>query len=261
VTSSSAPVLHAAPVPPPVPALTRLPSPVAVGAVPGVVDHGPRDRPLVALTFDSNLTDRMSAELDRHQVASFDNRRVIDELDALRVPATLFLAGKWMERYPDEVRRLAADPLFELGTHSYAHKAFHVPCYGLARLPTDEMAADVEHAEHVLAGFTDRPTDYFRFPGGCYDQAALRAIAPAHVTVVGYDVASGDAFGHSAAAIVRNVLTSVAGGSIVVMHITGGNTAPLTADALPPIVDGLRSRGFTLVRVSQLLAPSASAAS
>jgi hypothetical protein len=77
---------------------------------------------MVALTFDSNMTDAMLAELVRHQVASFDNRRVVDELVAERVPATFFLAGKWIQRYPDETRRIVADPLFEVGSHSYAHR-------------------------------------------------------------------------------------------------------------------------------------------
>jgi peptidoglycan/xylan/chitin deacetylase (PgdA/CDA1 family) len=59
-------------------------------------------------------------------------------------------------------------------------------------------------------------------------------------------------------AIVHNVLANTQPGSIVVMHITGGNTAPLTAYALPSVVAGLRQRGFTLVRLSDLLAPLAS---
>jgi hypothetical protein len=37
------------------------------------------------------------------------------------------------------------------------------------------------------------------------------------------------------------------------MHITDGDTAPLTAKALPPVVEGLRARGYELVRVSTLL--------
>ena len=218
-----------------------------------MIDHGSREHPVVALTFDSNLTDAMIRELDEHKVASFDNVAVIDELDALQVPATIFLAGKWIERYPDTTRRLAADPLFELGSHSYAHVGFRAHCYNLGLLPLAAMAPDVEHSENVLRSFTDHPTAYFRFPGGCYDDAALAAIAPTGVTVIGYDVASGDAFGHSVSAIVKTVLDETKNGSIIVMHITGGNTAPLTADALPQIVNGLRARGFTLARVSTLL--------
>jgi hypothetical protein len=37
------------------------------------------------------------------------------------------------------------------------------------------------------------------------------------------------------------------------MHITLAN-APLTPQALPPIIAGLRARGFTLVKLSDLLA-------
>ena len=220
---------------------------------PEVVEHGPRDRPYVALTFDSNLTDFMIGELERGAVGSFYNAAVVDELERLAVPATFFLAGKWMQRYPDAVRRLASNPLFELGSHSYSHRAFAVPCYGLRKLDVADMAADVEASEALLRAATPSPTRYFRFPGGCYDGAALAGITGTGVVVVQYDVASGDAFGRSAPAIVHHVLGSVRNGSIVVMHVTGGNTAPLTAEALGPIVDGLRARGFTLVRLSELL--------
>ncbi len=199
------------------------------------------------------MTDAMLRELDDGRVASFDNTAVIDELDQARVPATFFLAGKWMERYPDTVRRLAANPLFELGSHSYAHLGFTDGCYHLGRIAESQMAADVDRSERLLRSFTPRATKLFRFPGGCYDAAALRAIAPTGVTVVQYDVASGDAFGTDVAAIVRQVLDHVRNGSIVVMHITGGNTAPLTAKALPDIIAGLRARGFALETVTQLL--------
>ncbi len=216
---------------------------------------GPRDRPAVALTFDSNLTDAMIGELNAGKVASFANVAVIDELDRLQVPATIFLAGKWIERYPDLTRRLAADPLFELASHSYAHRAYRQPCYGLGTLAPPEMAADVALSEAVLRQFTTRPSPYFRFPGGCYDGTALRAIAPTGVTVIQYDLASGDAFGTSVRTIVGNVLANTHNGSIIVMHITGGNTAPLTAYAVPDVVAGLRQRGFQLVKISDLLAP------
>ena len=224
-------------------------------AFPGtVIAHGRRDVPMVALTFDSNLTPAMIAELRRGSVASFDNRTVIDELDTDQVPATFFLAGLWVEHYPDETRRLAADPLFEIGSHSYAHRGFAPGCYRLGTLPVDAMADDVTHSEQLLRSFTASPTPYFRFPGGCYDGAALAAVAPTGVTVVQYDVASGDAFGTSVRAIVSHTLRAARNGSIVVLHVTGGNTAPLTAQALPAIIDGLRGRGFQLVKLSTLLA-------
>jgi peptidoglycan/xylan/chitin deacetylase (PgdA/CDA1 family) len=232
---------------------TTVPPTLPPREIAPLIANGPRDRPAVALTFDSNLTDAMIQELHSGRVASFANVAVLDELDRMQVPATIFLAGKWIEQYPDVTRRIAADPLLELGSHSYSHRAFHQPCYGLGTLRLSEMADDVNHSEALLRQYSTRPTPYFRFPGGCYDDAALHAVGPTGVTVIQYDLASGDAFGTNVGSIVRNVLQNTRNGSIVVMHITGGNTAPLTAYALPTIVDGLRRRGFQLVRLSDLL--------
>jgi peptidoglycan/xylan/chitin deacetylase (PgdA/CDA1 family) len=241
---------------PPTAAPTTAP-PTAPPPIPAVVANGPRDRPDVALTFDSNMTDAMLAELDSGKVASFANLNAISILEQRQVDATIFLAGKWIERYPDVTRRLATNPHLELGSHSYSHRAFHSPCYGLGALPAGEMAADVDHSEQLIRQFTEHATPYFRFPGGCYDEAALSAMAPTRVTVIQYDVASGDAFGTSTQAIVSNVLQNTKNGSIIVMHITDGNTAPLTDQALPAVVDGLRARGFRLVKVSELLRSTA----
>ena len=218
-----------------------------------VVFSGSRHSGLVALTFDSNLTTAMIQRLRRGQVRSYDNHAVIDELIALHVPATFFLSGLWMLQYPAETHRIANNLLFEVGTHSFSHRGFRPRCYDLGTLPVTQMSADVLHAERVLARFTDHPSPYFRFPGGCYDRTALAAIAPSGVTVIQYDVASGDAFGTNVAQIVAHTLADTRSGSIVVLHITGGDTAPLTALALPQIVHGLRARGLRPVSISQLL--------
>jgi peptidoglycan/xylan/chitin deacetylase (PgdA/CDA1 family) len=222
---------------------------------PTVVEHGPRDRRAVALTFDSNMTFDMLNRLDSGRVATYANLAVLDYLERHHLHATFFLAGLWVDRYPDVTRRIASNPNFEIGSHSYLHLAFHVPCYGEDLIPVARMAADVERSERQLRSFTRHLTPYFRFPGGCYDRTALRAVAPAGVTVIQYDDPSGDAFGTSAPAIVAQTLDHVRNGSIIVMHITEAN-APLTALALPAIVAGLRARHLRIVKLSTLLAPS-----
>ena len=136
------------------------------------------------------------------QVASYANTAVVDELQARHTPATFFLAGKWVERYPDLTRRIAADPDFEIASHSYAHRGFAANCYRLDPEPATDMAADVEHSFAVLAPFGGRQTRYFRFPGGCYDTAALRAVAATHATVIQYDDVADDPFNDNTAAII-----------------------------------------------------------
>jgi peptidoglycan-N-acetylglucosamine deacetylase len=106
--------------------------------------------------------------------------------------------------------------------------------------------------DRALAPFGGHQTRYFRFPGGCYDSAALRAIAPTHATVIQYDDVGGDPFNPDAASIAANVLRQAHDGAIVVLHITKAN-APRTADALPAVIEGLRARGYRLVTLSELL--------
>lgn len=235
--------------------------PVGAAAVPGyrtdpgdppVLTHGVAGANRVALTFDSNMTDAMLRRLDTGEVDSYANVAVVDTLQARHIPATFFLAGKWVQRYPELTRRIAADPAFEIASHSYAHRGFTAHCYQLEPEPPTDMAADVERSFAVLAPFGGRQTRYFRFPGGCYDAAALRAIAPTHATVIQYDDVGGDPFNPDSSSIATNVLRQAHDGAIVVLHITKAN-APRTADALPGVIDGLRARGYRLVTLSELL--------
>lgn len=219
-----------------------------------VIAHGRRDLPKVALTFDADMTPAALRKLDNGEVASYVNQEVIDQLRIRQVRATLFLVGLWMQRYPELTAELAADPLFEVGTHSWDHPAFVADCYGLPTLPGPAMAqlTPTQDLLDRLAG--DRSTRLFRFPGACHDDAALAAIGPAGVTAIHFDVAGADGFQRDPGVIAANVLQGVQNGSIVVLHMHGGNLAPATGAALPAIVDGLRAQGYQLVTVGELLA-------
>jgi peptidoglycan-N-acetylglucosamine deacetylase len=221
-----------------------------------VVESGPRNSRRIALTFDADMTPHMLRRLDTGETASYYNSALIFELRRLQVPATLFLTGLWMQRYPDVTRELAADPLFELGTHTWEHRAFTANCYSLAQVPPAEMLEEVTRAQRLLEELAgSRATKLFRFPGGCYDAAALRAIASSGVTVIQFDLPGGDGFQQEPERIIRTVVDGARGGSIVVLHMNGGNTSPRTADAIGPIVAQLRARGYALTTVSGLFAP------
>ncbi|HWD77954.1 MAG TPA: polysaccharide deacetylase family protein [Kribbella sp.] len=218
-----------------------------------VLDHGPRDKKEVALTFDADLTALMRRRLLSGTVKSYYNAALIQELRALHVPATLFLTGMWMEQYPQVTNELANDPLFELGSHTYDHRGFTKHCYTLGTVPPDQMLPDVRRAVVELDKLDPHATRWFRFPGGCYDATALHELAPAGVTAVGLDVPGADGFAKSAQPIIKQVLDHVQNGSIVVLHMHGGDNAPYTAQAVGPIVHELRARGYQLVTVTQLV--------
>jgi peptidoglycan/xylan/chitin deacetylase (PgdA/CDA1 family) len=230
----------------------RLPGATRRGTRPPVVTNGARTGNRVALTFDADMTDSMLYNLASGRVKSYANVKVVDILEQRRVPATFFLTGEWAQRYPDLTRRLAADPRFELGNHSYRHQGFTPNCYHLGQVAPNLMTDDVARTFAVIEPFGGRQTRYFRFPGGCYDAAALGALAPLGVTVIQWDVVSGDPFATAWQPIVHAVLSQVRPGSIVVMHVTEAN-APFTDEALPPILDGLAAKGLRPVTLSDLL--------
>ncbi|MEU9109158.1 polysaccharide deacetylase family protein [Streptomyces xanthophaeus] len=205
----------------------------------------------VALTFDADMTADQGPRAAGGE--RFDNPQLIAALRTLKVPSTVFMTGRWAEEYPDQAKAIGTDPNFEIANHSYSHHAFKSPCYGLPALDGEAARADVERAFAAFrkAGAVNT-VPYFRFPGGCYDDQALRALSAAKVTAVQWDVVSGDAFAKDPDAVAEQVLAGVKPGSVVVMHCTR-SAAPVTEEAIQKIVPELRKRGYRFVKVSELM--------
>lgn len=211
---------------------------------------GSREK-VVALTFDADMTADQGPRAAKGE--RFDNPGLIASLRRFEVPSTVFMTGRWAEEYPDQARSIGIDPLFEIANHSYSHHAFKSPCYGLPTVAPDAMRADVDRAFAAFRKAGARNVvPYFRFPGGCYDDRALRKLGPAKVTAVQWDVVSGDAFATDAEAVAQQVLDGVRPGSLVVMHCTR-SAAPTTERAIRRIVPELRKKGYRFVKVSELI--------
>nr|WP_202493794.1 polysaccharide deacetylase family protein [Streptomyces sp. SID7813] len=221
-----------------------------------VFEHGPRtggtkDGKPVALTFDADMTADQGPRAASGE--RFDNPGLITALRELKVPATVFMTGRWAEEYPDEARSIGRDPRFEIANHSYSHYAYTDDCYGLPTVPKERMRPDLERAYTAFekAGVPN-PMPYFRFPGGCYDKTALEELSATGVTAVQWDVVSGDAFATDADAVTRQVLDGARPGSVVVMHCTR-SAAPVTEEVVRSVVPELRRRGYRFVKVSELV--------
>ena len=214
------------------------PAPPAVGPVEAVVvDHGPRTLPRVALTFDACTT---------REPNPYD-ARVADELERLHVPATIFVSGGWAEEEPAAVAALAGNPLFEIGNHTFTHPH-------LRRASDARIREELLRTQGALAALTGHVPTLFRPPYGEYDARVVRVARELGLRTIEYDLPSGDPDAHATReALVRWVVGRARPGSIVVMHVNHRRFH--TGEALPAIVEGLRARGFELVKVSELLAP------
>ena len=220
----------------PAPSAPTVLPPVA----PEVVAHGSRSVRSVALTFDACST---------RDVSQYD-QRITQVLLATRTPATIFLGGSWAKEEAAHVRELAAHPdLFELGNHTYTHP--HMP----AVKDDARMRQELLRTQSEVEALTGRTPLLFRPPYGEWDARVVKTAAALGLITVEYDLASGDPDQHATKEkLVEWVLRKVQPGSIVVMHLN--HLRFHTAEALPPIIEALRARGYQLVTVGELLRES-----
>ncbi len=200
-----------------------------------IVEHGNRDSRTIALTFDACPTN-LPDEYDE---------QVVNILLRDRVPATLFLSGRWVEKHPEQAKFLASKPQFEIAAHSYYHPH-------LLEKQDDRVVREMRKTQAIIKKTTGKTPKYFRPPYGEVDERVAKLAKTAGLTTIQYDIASGDPDpGLSSRRIVRSVLRDAKNGSIIVFHMNRKGVH--TAEILPEIIKGLRERGFTLVSVGEML--------
>jgi peptidoglycan/xylan/chitin deacetylase (PgdA/CDA1 family) len=170
--------------------------------------------------------------------------QVLSVLEQFHVHATFFAIGR-MERYfsASTVREIEDGDV--IGDHTENHPA-------LARLSAhdqrEELFEQIARIE-LLGG--KRPV-LFRPPYGSFNAATMRELRALHLLMVLWSVDTGDYLQPGISAIVDRALAGAHPGAIILMHDAGG-VRTQTIAALPGIIRGLRSRGYRLVTVPQLL--------
>ncbi len=210
--------------------------PVLPPVDPGLITHGRRDLPYLALTFDACETPGDPAGYDQ---------AIIDILIRTNTPATLFLGGLWMQSHPEETRALGSNPLFEIGSHSWSHPDF-------ASISPEQISAEITQTQEIAYRLAGRLPVLLRLPFGTYNDQALSIIAQHGLKTIQWEVVTGDPDPNIFAEdILRAVTSEAQNGSIIIMHMNGRGWH--TAEALPEVIRQMQARGFTFVTVSQLL--------
>ena len=192
-------------------------------------DHGPREVPRVALTFDDGPGALTSA--------------LLDVLGERGVRATFNVLGERVRGREELLGRTIAEG-HELGSHAERH-------HRLAGRPLDALAQLVRTnaALHVATGVSPR---VFRAPYGAVSPGVVRAARLAGLVTVGWDVDPRDYETPGADAIHARVADAVGPGSIVLLH-DDRRALEQTVTAVERILATLDERGLRCVTVSELL--------
>jgi len=223
-----------------------------------VTDAGPK----IALTFDGNSSSNGTADL-------------LDLLHDLELEATIFVTGRFVERYPEVVRRAVLSG-HEIGNHTYSHP--HLTTYEKNRrhglktgMTKERFQNELRKTEMAFRKATGRAmTPLWRAPYG-EENRTLRGWALEmgylHIRWSSLEGASLDSrdwvadehssmYQNSSKMMERLLRFPELRGGIVLMHLSTTRDEP-PWEELPTFVETLRKRGVEPTTVVELLESSA----
>lgn len=191
----------------------------------------PEEHPLdpnkkyIALTFDDGPSDQTTP-------------KVLDILKSQNVPATFFMLGQQVEKFPKIAQQIKENG-HELGDHSYSHP-------DLVTLSEDEIRKQIENTEIAIYKATGSLPKSVRPPYGSVNATIAPTIG---LPVSQWSIDSFDWKSHNAQKITAEIRNQAFNGGIILMH----DIHPETVEALPTVINNLKKDGYEFLTVSQIL--------
>jgi cellulose synthase/poly-beta-1,6-N-acetylglucosamine synthase-like glycosyltransferase/peptidoglycan/xylan/chitin deacetylase (PgdA/CDA1 family)/spore germination protein YaaH len=195
----------------------------------------------VALTFDDGPDGRWTP-------------KILDILKQKHAPATFFVIGKNMSRFPGLVDREIHEG-HDVGSHTWTHP-------NIGEVPPAQTVVELNATQRLFETITGRSMRLFRPPYfGDAEPSTPREVAPLLAAQqqgylsVGLRIDPDDWKkpdpDHIVATTIARLQDTNRPGQIVLLHDSGGDRSR-TVVALPRLIDEIRAHGYTLVTVGQL---------
>lgn len=172
-----------------------------------------------------------------------DTTEILDILKAHNVQVTFFMTGGWVEKYPEDVKRIAREG-HDLGNHSQNHK-------NMSQLSEQECRKEIMDVHERVKELTGIEMNLFRPPYGDYDNLVIKTATACGYYPIQWSIDSLDWKDYGIEDILQRVCESdsLENGAIILCH----NGAKYTAKALDSLLTGLEEKGFQVVPVSELI--------
>lgn len=224
--------------------------------------HSPKRQALTSDLFDEDLAFFNRGNPKVKEVAlSIDDGphilyapKILEVLRQNHAHATFFVVGKKVLEHPELAREMIADGN-EIGNHSMTHPRLNT-------LPLDEVREEITQCEAAVLKATGVTTRLLRPPGERYNDNDLLVAKKLHYITVAANIGANDyilpgdrswyrgnpGYQEHLESISKSVFKQLKNGGIIDIH-----DMPTTADALDIVIKGIRSRGYKIVTVSELL--------
>ncbi len=203
-----------------------------------IIWHGNKSLPYIALTFDDSPNPESTP-------------KILDILKKYNTKATFFVLGKFAEKNPEVLKRIAKEG-HEIGNHTYSHASGYL-------VDENKIKAELNKTSNIVKRATGKRTILFRPPFGFENWRFLKIAENLGYKIIlwTFDVGDWNLSADrqnkvSAEEIENRILKNVEGGSIILLH-DGGKDREELVKALPKIIERLRKRGFKFLKVSDLL--------
>lgn len=182
---------------------------------------------------------------------SGQDKKLIKHLVAENIPATLFVCGDWVDRNGAALKKLAANPLFEIANQGLLQRACSVDRKTAGGIPAthsvEELFAEVEGNARKIEKITGILPQYYHAGSGHYDEVAVRIIKALGYEALGSpDAGSGGQ--RSSKMQVPDALANPSAGALLILR--GVSFQDSFADAASEAVRKLRAKGYKFVKVS-----------
>jgi polysaccharide deacetylase family sporulation protein PdaB len=171
-----------------------------------------------------------------------DTETLINILAEYNVPATFFVVGAWVDKYPESVKQLS-DAGHKIENHSNTHP-------NMPQLSNAQMVDELKSCNDKIAAVTGVIPTLFRPPYGDYNNATITAVENAGMYCVQWSIDSLDWKENATAeSICKRVTSKAHPGGIVLFH----NDAEHTPEALGNILKCLKDEGYEFVFIEDLI--------
>jgi peptidoglycan-N-acetylglucosamine deacetylase len=183
----------------------------------------------IAITFDDGPIPVMT-------------EKILDVLNAHKVPAAFFCIGNRVSDYPNLIKRIHESGHL-IGNHSYWHGAM----FDLQS--PDKIFKELADTDVAIQKVIHKKPNFFRPPFGVTNPMVAAAVKRRGYKTIGWTVRSFDTMTRNGQTLLDRVTRSLKGGDVILFH----DYSLATLEILPAFLEEVASLGLKVVRVDELL--------
>lgn len=166
---------------------------------------------------------------------------ILETLNKNNVKITFFMVGDWIEKFPDAVKKI-----YESGNEIASHSNTHPHVNNLSY---EKNIDEIEKSNDKIENIIGIRTKIYRAPYGEYNDTVIKAATDKGYYTIQWNLDTLDYTGLTGNEMWNRLENKLKAGDIILSH----NGTKHTADSLDMLLKNIKSKGFEVVKISDLI--------